>query len=194
MIAIFFFATLELSPQAFFNVVAIAVFLIWFRVYSVRRAAERRRFRAISIANIDYMSGVEFEIYLQKLLTTQGYSARTTTATGDLGVDLIASNGVDRIAIQAKRCSTRISRRAVSDAVAGMNHYRCNKAMVITNNYFTKGAMTLAQSNPCVLIDRDTLGEWIVQMQGQPCTRDTRNGDGGTKGTSNRHNGPWNNW
>src|SRR5262245_31481696 len=37
--------------------------------------AERlRRFKAIQIANIDSMTGIDFEAYLQKLLRTQGYS------------------------------------------------------------------------------------------------------------------------
>jgi restriction system protein len=111
------------------------------------------------------MTGIDFEWYLQKLLTSQGYNVRTTPASGDFGVDLVASRNCDNIAIQVKRYNTKVSRRAISDAVAGMQHYRCNKAMVITNNYFTPGAITLARSTGCMLADRDTLAGWIVEFQ-----------------------------
>jgi HJR/Mrr/RecB family endonuclease len=123
-----------------------------------------QKLRAIQIANIDTMSGVEFEQYLQRLLGHRGYSVNMTQATGDLGVDLIASLGADKYAIQAKRSRSKISRRAVSDAVAGMQHYRCNRAMVITNSHFTRGAITLAQSTNCTLVDRDLLAQWIVGL------------------------------
>jgi restriction system protein len=128
-------------------------------------AEQNHKFRAIQIANIDSMTGIVFERYLQKLLSTQGYSVSTTQASGDLGVDLVASRSGEKIAIQVKRSKTKISRRAISDAVAGMQHYRCNKAMVITNNYFTPGAVTLARSTGCVLVDRDMLAKWIGEFQ-----------------------------
>lgn len=124
-----------------------------------------KKFKGIQIANIDTMTGVEFEQYLQKLLTSQGYSVRVTQASGDLGVDLIASRDGDKIAVQAKRYNTRVTRRAISDAVAGMYHYDCNEAMVITNNYFSPGAVALAKSTECILVDRDTLADWVIKFQ-----------------------------
>jgi len=90
-----------------------------------------------------------------------------TKASGDFGVDIVASNNNDRFAIQVKRYTTKVSRRAISDAVAGMYHYGCNKAVVITNHYFTPGAVKLAQSTNCILIDRDALTKWIIEYQGQ---------------------------
>jgi len=124
-----------------------------------------KKFKGIQIANIDSMTGVEFEQYLQKLLTNQGYSVHVTQASGDLGVDLIASKDGDKIAVQAKRYNTRVTRRAISDAVAGMYHYDCNEAMVITNNYFSPGAVALAKSTECTLVDRDTLAKWVIEFQ-----------------------------
>lgn len=124
-----------------------------------------RKYKGIQIANVDSMTGIEFEQYLQKLLTNQGYSVNVTQASGDLGVDLIASRDGDKIAIQAKRYSTNVSRRAISDAVAGMYHYNCNKAMVITNSYFSPGAKELAESTECILINRDTLSKWVNEFQ-----------------------------
>jgi restriction system protein len=111
------------------------------------------------------MTGVQFEQYLQKLLYSRGYRVSITRVSGDLGVDLIACRAQDRIAIQVKRHNTKVSRRAISDAVAGMQHYRCNRAMVITNSHFTPGAITLARSTSCTLVNRDLLVQWILQFQ-----------------------------
>jgi len=48
---------------------------------------------------------------------------------------------------------------AIQEAVAGMNHYRLDKAIVITNNFFTTSARQLAQSNSIILWDRAILKE-----------------------------------
>jgi restriction system protein len=132
-----------------------------------RERANKEECRAIQLANIDSMAGVEFEKYLKKLLTYRGYSVMRTPGSGDFGVDLVASRNGDTIAIQVKRSESQISRRAISDAVGGMKHYSCNKAMVITNNHFTKGADTLARSNGCILIDRIELARWIIEFKEQ---------------------------
>jgi restriction system protein len=127
--------------------------------------AQNRKFRALQIADIDSMSGMQFEQYLKKLLISRGYRVSMTAASGDLGVDLIACGTQERIAIQVKRHIGKVSRRAISDAVAGMQHYQCNKPMVITNSHFTPGAIMLAQSTRCTLVDRDELAQWIMQFQ-----------------------------
>jgi hypothetical protein len=46
-----------------------------------------------------------------------------------------------------------------------MAHYKCNAAMVVTTHWFTEGARQLAQSNGCLLVDRDELARWIVAFQ-----------------------------
>ena len=159
---------LDISQMAAFKVLGGIVVLgvIILGVSHLSKAMEKnKRMRAIQIENIDLMSGVEFERYLQALLTSQGYAVTLTKASGDLGVDLIACRRRERIAIQVKRHTHRISRRAVSDAVTGKQHYKCATAMVITNSFFTPGAATLAHSTDCKLVDRDTLTEWILRYQ-----------------------------
>ncbi len=131
----------------------------------VRTRGEERRTRALQISNIDCMTGIEFELYLQKLLSSRGYKVTMTQSSGDLGVDLIAGGRDVTTAIQVKRATSKVSRRAVSDVVAGMQHYGCTRAMVITNWYFARGAQTLARSTNCILIDRDTLCQWIIEFQ-----------------------------
>jgi restriction system protein len=141
------------------------IFAIVMVVKLIEFVARNRRLRALEILDIDFMSGVEFEQYLQKLLTFRGYRVRMTPSSGDLGVDLVASSSGEKIAIQVKRYSNKVDRTAISDAVAGKYNYNCDTAMVITNNYFRRGAIDLARSTGCILVDRDTLAEWIVEYQ-----------------------------
>jgi len=143
----------------------IALIILHNKQVEKHNAEIEKKYRGMKIANIDLLTGIEFEQYLKRVLTNQGYSVSTTSVRGDLGVDLVAIGNGEKIAIQAKRHENKVSRRAISDAVAGMHHYGCNKAMVITNNYFSPGAIELAQSTGCILIDRDTLAEWINEFQ-----------------------------
>lgn len=121
--------------------------------------------RKVEQENIDNMDGVVFERYAGKLLKHKGYSVRFTPVTNDKGVDIVATRDHIRYAIQVKRYSSAVSRRAVSDAVAGKSYYHCSIPMVITNNYFTKGAKELAKATKCKLIDRNDLTNWITDFQ-----------------------------
>lgn len=116
--------------------------------------------KAMSYSQIDSMNGLEFEHYAAKLMQNEGYSSKVTVASNDMGVDIIASKDLNKYSVQVKRQKSKVSRRAVSDAVAGMNLYGCNRSMVVTNNYFTPGAIKLAKINSCILIDRDRLIKW----------------------------------
>ena len=106
----------------------------------------------------------EFEEYVAQLLDHRGYTTKVVGQAGDMGVDVIASKGAEKYAVQVKRYSNPVSRTAVSDAVAGKAYHGCNAAMVVTNSYFTKGARALAQSTNCQLVDRDTLAKWIAEL------------------------------
>ena len=110
-----------------------------------------------TLDDIDLMSGAEFEEFVSTLFQQMGYTTRITQTTGDQGIDVIAvKNGV-KLGIQAKCYTNTVGNSAVQEAVAGKGYYSCDKVMVITNNYFTSSAASLAQSNNVVLWDRDFL-------------------------------------
>jgi len=146
------------------KIIMVAVALITLIITLIKKFLNRHKYRELRLSNIDEMSGLEFENYLKNVLSHQGYSVEKTPASGDLGVDLIAERGHSRLAIQVKRYQGKVSRTAVSDAVAGMHHYRCNESMVITNSSFSPGAISLAKSNQCILIDREILSTWIYDI------------------------------
>jgi restriction system protein len=125
-----------------------------------------RRLRAIRLADVDHMSGLDFEQYVCRLMERQGYrDVHNVRGSADFGVDVVATMAGIRYAVQVKRYKGNVSRRAISDAVAGKYHFNCDAAMVVTNSYFTKGAKELAQSTNCTLVDRDQLADWILTFQ-----------------------------
>jgi hypothetical protein len=138
------------------------------------QAEVERRNRALKLADVDNMEGLDFEQYVGRLLVDRGFTVHVTSASNDLGVDIVAERDGQRYAVQVKRHSSVVSRRAVSDAVAGKQHYGFQHAMVVTNSYFTRGAVELAHSTGCELIDRHRLAEWILlyqqEAEGEPLT------------------------
>ena len=124
-----------------------------------------QRFRAVRIAGVDQMDGFVFEKYVAELLKHQGFQHIQLTEKYDLGIDAIAERDGERWGIQIKRNRDKTKALSVRQAVTALNHYRCTRAMVVSNNYFTGSAKQLATSNRCVLIDRDILSEWILAYQ-----------------------------
>ena len=91
------------------------------------------------------MTGLEYEEYCANYLRSQGYrNVRVTKASGDQGVDVLASRGGFNYAIQCKYYSGKVSNKAVQEAYAGMTYYDCDRAMVMTNSEFTQSAQELA--------------------------------------------------
>lgn len=116
---------------------------------------------------IDYMSGQEFEdMLIEVLLPSEGYiNINGTSYTGDYGVDIVAETNGIKCAIQCKRFNSKVSIKAIQEIVAGKKHYRCDKAIVITNNYYTKNAKELAFDNKVELLDRDDIIKMIRKMK-----------------------------
>lgn len=120
-----------------------------------------QRYRILDLGQIDRMEGLHFEHYVARLLRHLGYRTHVTPGSKDYGVDVVAERAGERFAIQVKRYKSKVSRRAVSDAVGAMKHYNCNRCMVVTNSYYTDDAYLLAHANDCILVDRDELAQWI---------------------------------
>ena len=93
------------------------------------------------------MTGREFEEYCAGFLKKRGFKRVTITkATGDQGVDILARRRGRSYAIQCKLYQKPVGNSAIQEAYAGMQHYNCDRALVMTNSTFTKGARELAES------------------------------------------------
>jgi Restriction endonuclease len=104
-------------------------------------------------ADVDAMTGTQFESCLAVVFTRLGYAVELTE-TYDFGADLIVSKDGIRSAVQAKRQEKRMGEHAVQQAVAGRAYYRCELASVVTNAEIQPRARTLADIAGVSIMDR----------------------------------------
>lgn len=130
-----------------------------------RRVSGQRKLRALSVVDIGVMDGLVFEKYVAELLKSRSYQQVKLTERYDLGIDIIAVKDGVRWGIQVKRYTHMVKLAAVQQVVAALQHYGCDRPMVITNSIFSRPAQNLAKSSHCILIDKDILAQWIVDFQ-----------------------------
>ena len=116
------------------------------------------------IESTDYLTGTEFERLVGRILIADGFTVFYTNAGSDQGVDIVAQKEGVKIAVQTKRYTGKVSNSAVQEIVAGKTHYYCDKALLVTNSYFTNAAISLAISNNVLLWDRDLLKSRLHQL------------------------------
>lgn len=117
-----------------------------------------------TIDDIDLMTGSEFEQFVSQLFKKMGFKTTITKASKDQGIDIIAEKNGIRYGIQAKCYSNYVSNSAVQEVVAGSKFYKCDKALVITNSYFSNSAIELANANDVILWDREMLKRKIADL------------------------------
>jgi restriction system protein len=115
-----------------------------------------------NMAAIDKMTGIEFERYVVKLLKAKGYSHIRLTEEYDYGIDIIAKKDGITWGIQVKRYSKLVKASAVRQVVTALKKYDCDRAMVISNSFYSEVAKELARSNKCELVDRSILTSWAA--------------------------------
>ena len=72
----------------------------------------------ITIEDIDELDGQEFEEFVANLYEKEGYETTLTQSTGDQGVDIIAEDLNEKLAIQTKCYTDKVSNSAVQEAIA----------------------------------------------------------------------------
>ncbi len=148
------------------GLVLAVVLLSWLAVRRDRYRAgrQRRRDRKLvgsGLADIDDMSGLQFEEFVAAQLRIRGWSVTPTAGTGDYGVDLIAAKDGARMAVQCKRLAKAVGVAAVQQVVSGAAHHRCQRTAVVTNRGFTRAARQLASTHRCRLVGREQLHIWL---------------------------------
>jgi restriction system protein len=126
----------------------------------VRKAQPTVAYLTSGLREVDAMTGVDFENYVAARLRAAGYRVSLTKVTGDFGVDLIASKGGERVAVQCKRHGQRVGPAAVQQVVSGATMHRCSATMVVSNQEFTVAAVALARAHSCELVGRSRLPRW----------------------------------
>lgn len=130
---------------------------------------EIKNFDHTGLSEIDQLNGFEFEHYCADYLRKNDFiNVKVTKGSNDFGIDVLAEKNNFRYAVQCKRYEKNVSRAAVSEAVAGKQHYGCDIAMVFTNSYLSKSAKKMARSTSCEIIDRDHLLKWTNKLDLNP--------------------------
>ncbi|OAA29342.1 hypothetical protein AT15_02150 [Kosmotoga arenicorallina S304] len=130
----------------------------------------KRKIRLVkkSMSLIDNLEGKDFERFLLFLFRKLGYKANLTGRGKDQGADLIIKKGLFRTAVQAKRYNHTVGNAAVQQVYASKKVYNCRKAMVVTNNRFTREARELARKTGVVLWDREKLIRVMIKASITP--------------------------
>lgn len=123
-----------------------------------------------NISDIDMMTGREFEKYLEKLFLRLGYIVNRVGTCyydrrGDFGADLIVEKDNIRTAIQAKRYSKYVGISSIREVMGAVSYYKCQKAIVVTNKFFTHDAKTQATVSNVELWNRYKLISVIKSIQ-----------------------------
>jgi hypothetical protein len=108
--------------------------------------------------------GIDFEHWCAKKIEQQGWSVVVSNASGDQGVDIIASRETVTVVVQCKRYSTPIGNKAIQEVYSGAKHYVADCAVVIGAGGFTKSGQELASSTEVILLDAEMIGDFTKQV------------------------------
>lgn len=102
------------------------------------------------------MTGYDYEYLWALYLKCKGYGVQVTQKSNDDGVDVIAIKDYRRIAYQCKLYSKPVRKDAISQVYMGKDIYKCDKAIVVTNNNFAKPAKKTAKELSVGLLPNKT--------------------------------------
>lgn len=94
------------------------------------------------------MNPRQFEELVCEYFRKQGYEAKTTSYSSDYGIDVFATKGKEKIAVQVKMYgdSTRkINRQMVMELYGAKDYFDCTKAIIATDGTFLPDAISVAE-------------------------------------------------
>ncbi len=105
-------------------------------------------------ANIESLSGTDFEKLIAMYYRDKGYSVEIVGGSGDNEVDLIMKGKEGyKIAVQCKRWKGNVGNDIVLRLKAGKQFHGCYDAWIITTSFFTKDAQKAAEKLNITLIN-----------------------------------------
>ncbi len=94
------------------------------------------------------MNPRQFEEFVCAHFRKQGYIADITPQSNDYGVDVIATKGKEKIAVQAKmygNSTRKINRQMVMELHGAKDFFDCSKAVIATDGNFLPDALAVAK-------------------------------------------------
>lgn len=123
----------------------------------IEKILDKKKGKIKTMIDSDYslITPFEFENFISELFKKIGYNTEVTSKTGDYGIDVIAKDRNDVIAIQVKKYSkgNNVSNRDVQRLLGAMHlrTIKANKAILITTSDFTIQAKEQAKESPIEL-------------------------------------------
>lgn len=125
--------------------------------------------RYLTMDDVDRMDGFGFEVFCCVLWSKRGYqTAVTSKSGGDGGIDVVALQGREGELLQCKSSVNReVGWDAIKEVTAGAAKYQARFAstrlrkVAVTNQSFTKSALSQAQANHVDLVMRESLAEML---------------------------------
>ena len=109
-----------------------------------------------SIPNDPY----QFEAWCALKLNQIGWNAKTTSGSGDQGIDVIAEKNDIIAVLQCKLYSKPVGNKAVQEAISGKAFARAHVAAVVAPNGYTKSAKELARTTGVLLLEPRNLDQF----------------------------------
>ncbi|MFC5724944.1 restriction endonuclease [Streptomyces gamaensis] len=117
-----------------------------------------------TLADVDKMSGTEFEELVAELCRRDGCSeVRRVGGTGDQGADVVGRLPDGRaMVVQCKRYAPRssIASREMRDLLGSKVHFGADAAVFVTTTRLSGPSEEFARTNGIIAIHRDLLGLW----------------------------------
>ena len=135
----------------------------WNRWKSWRAARRAILLHQLAAADLDRISPLAFEHHCAEVLRLQGWRCRTTKASGDFGVDVLAERQGLKVAIQVKKWRGRVDLSAVQQAATGAAMYGASAAAVVSVSGYQPSAVRLARANRVVLLSYNDLFDFTRQ-------------------------------
>lgn len=146
-----------------YQVIIVALLFILAAVLFILWRKQRSTYSRATGVGLDFMDEAAFERYLALLFTRMGYQVRRVNYADNVSILMATRDGVSYV-IQARRNRRKVGIRAIEDAIATRKHLKCERAIVVTNHFFSNQARKIAKANQVLTLDRHDLIKEMKRM------------------------------
>ena len=118
--------------------------------------------RGLTEQALDNISPRDFEHLCAKILTNNGWITVVTQASGDQGIDIIATRENLKAVFQCKKYGRPVGNSAVQEILAGKQFESADVAIVVSNSSFTQSAKKLANATGVYLLHYSELDGFLT--------------------------------